>query len=166
MPNPLQPIRTLSRLMRPLRLAAALPWLAAAPAMADDGADQDPSTVSLTHVFEPAHVFEYVTGAQYAITSSALHVTDLALQPGEEIRGQIAVGDSVRWVVSVDKEDSAQQHVFIKPSRPGLSTNMIVRTNRRAYLLDLHSGPADAAYMFTVRWSYPADTQATGNNRS
>jgi type IV secretory pathway VirB9-like protein len=104
-------------------------------------------------------VFKYAAGTRYLITSAVLHVTDIVLQPGEEIRGQIASGDSVRWVVGVDTRDHEQHHVFIKPTKPGLSTNIIVRTNRRTYLLDLRSAAADAPFMVTVGWTYPDGTR-------
>jgi type IV secretion system protein VirB9 len=48
-----------------------------------------------------------------------------------------------------------QQHLYIKPTRPGLTTTMAINTDRRTYYLELHS--FDETYMAAVRWRYPQD---------
>lgn len=103
----------------------------------------------------PTPVFQFKTGTSYEVTSSVLHVTDIALEHGEEVVGAPACGDTIRWVFSVDTKDRTQHHVFVKPTKPGLATNLIIRTNRRTYLLELQSVPSDASYMMTVGWTYP-----------
>ena len=48
-----------------------------------------------------------------------------------------------------------QWHVYLKPTRPELETNLALNTDRRSYLLELHSY-ADT-YMAAVEWHYPED---------
>jgi type IV secretion system protein VirB9 len=48
-----------------------------------------------------------------------------------------------------------QQHLYVKPTRPGLHTTMVINTDRRTYYLELHS--FDETYMAAVRWRYPHD---------
>jgi type IV secretion system protein VirB9 len=43
--------------------------------------------------------------------------------------------------------------VFIKPTRPGLATNLTLNTNRRTYFLRLESLEQDP--MMAVQWHYP-----------
>lgn len=147
----------------PMTLAAALPFVVASPTAAEDRAAEPvlatPPSAATTD--PSAHVFQFKPGTRYEVTSSVLHVTDIALEPGEQVVGTPACGDTARWVLAVDTKDSTQQHVFVKPIKPGLATNLIIRTNRRTYLLELHSEPADAPYMFTVQWSYPAGSRVT-----
>ena len=41
----------------------------------------------------------------------------------------------------------------MKPSRPDITTNLVVTTDRRTYLLELRSG--EKPYMPSVAWAYP-----------
>ncbi|WP_264816483.1 TrbG/VirB9 family P-type conjugative transfer protein, partial [Gluconobacter kondonii] len=43
----------------------------------------------------------------------------------------------------------------VKPTRPDLTTNLIVNTDRRTYLAELRS--TAATYMASVSWNYPED---------
>jgi type IV secretion system protein VirB9 len=86
-------------------------------------------------------------------------VTDLALQPGEKLTMQPTAGDAARWVINVADtvlREEPQQHVFVKPLRAGIKTNLTLTTNRRSYRLELSSS-MDARYMAAVDWQYPLD---------
>ena len=90
-----------------------------------------------------------------------MRVTDIVLEPGEKILGQPASGDVVRWVLALGKsmENGAEQwHVYLKPTRPDLETNLAINTDRRSYLLELHS--YTDTHMAAVDWDYPEDELA------
>src|SRR5690606_12302809 len=100
--------------------------------------------------------YAYETGALYKIITAPFHVTDVALEPGEQLLGPIMGGDPVRWRVETSigaVEGVPQTHVFIKPTRPGLSTNITLTTDRRTYLLDVES--LEDVFMVAVEWTYP-----------
>jgi type IV secretion system protein VirB9 len=89
-----------------------------------------------------------------------LSVCDLVLEPGEAI-ANVAIGDSVRWLIapaSSGPPDAATPHVLIKPTEPGLRTNLIVTTNRRTYYLTLTSQKSDP--MLRIGFLYPQDVHA------
>ena len=54
----------------------------------------------------------------------------------------------------VDASGVEQWHVYLKPTRPDLETNLAINTDRRSYLLELHSY-ADT-YMAAIVWRFPA----------
>src|SRR5579863_10293673 len=88
-----------------------------------------------------------------------LFVCDLVLEPGETIVN-VAVGDSVRWLIapaSSGGADSATPHVLVKPTEAGLRTNLIVTTNRRTYYLTLVSSYNNP--MLRIGFLYPQDPQ-------
>lgn len=45
-------------------------------------------------------------------------------------------------------------HILVKPSRPDISTNLVVTTDRRTYMIELRA--REALYMPSVAWAYPA----------
>jgi len=90
-----------------------------------------------------------------------MRITDIALEPGEKILGQPASGDVIRWLLALGKSMDhgvEQWHVYLKPTRPELETNLAINTDRRSYMLELHSY-ADT-YMAAVVWRYPEDELA------
>lgn len=100
--------------------------------------------------------YTFVPGGIYKVFTAPENVTDLALEPGEEIMGEPAAGDILRWRLGVGTSAVAgvpQTHVFIKPTRAGLSTNLTLNTNRRTYFLRLESVETDC--MIAVQWNYP-----------
>ncbi len=103
--------------------------------------------------------FDYAPGALYQIYSAPLRMTDIQLQPGEKILGQPASGDSVRWKFALGKSivDGVQrEHVYIKPTKPGLYTSLSINTDRRTYHFQLRS--YENTYMAAVMWNYPQDS--------
>lgn len=94
---------------------------------------------------------------QPEITCAPLRACDIQLQAGEVINNVI-LGDTVRWVPAPAKTGDgamAVPHVIVKPTEPGLTTNLIVTTNRRTYTLTLKS--SETSYVSRVGFYYPAD---------
>lgn len=91
------------------------------------------------------------------IVCAPLYVCTLELQPGEVIQ-EIHVGDNVRWKVGPATSGSGAglvSLVTIKPTDSGLTTNMLVTTDRRSYNVQLKSHPSN--WMARVNFSYPDD---------
>jgi type IV secretion system protein VirB9 len=85
-------------------------------------------------------------------------VTAIVLQAGEELVGNVAAGDTVRWIVGDTASGSGASRrvtILVKPVRSGLKTNLVIATNRRTYLLELTSTPN--AWMASASWQYPQD---------
>jgi len=102
--------------------------------------------------------YAYVEGAVYRLVTAPEHVTDIALQPGEALVA-VAAGDTARWTVGDTTSGAGEArrvHIMIKPLAPGLSTNMIVTTDRRVYHIALSSTARTA--MAAVSWTYPQDS--------
>ncbi|SFN66802.1 P-type conjugative transfer protein TrbG [Sphingomonas sp. OK281] len=102
-------------------------------------------------------VYPYADGAIYQVYTAPERVTDIALQPGEAL-GAVASGDTVRWVIGDTTSGSGtdrRTHILVKPFAPGLSTNLVITTDRRSYHVTLTSTTATA--MAALSWTYPAD---------
>lgn len=100
-------------------------------------------------------IYPYAVGALYQVYTAPEQVTDIALQPGEELMS-VSAGDTVRWVLGDTVSgvgDSAQVHILVKPIKSGLKTNLIITTSRRAYHLELTA--FNETYMAAVSWRYP-----------
>lgn len=104
-------------------------------------------------------IFAYTPGDTYRVYCQDTFLTDIKFQPGEEII-YVAGGDTARWLVdkaSVGTGPQKSWHVYVKPFKRGISTNIIINTNKRSYQLDVK---AAGFYNPMVSWSYPADEQA------
>lgn len=102
-------------------------------------------------------VYPYSAGTIYKLIAAPEHVTDIALQPGENLVA-VASGDTVRWIIGDTASGTGadkQTHVLVKPSIAGLSTNLLITTDRRAYHLSLIS--TQRAALTGLSWSYPQD---------
>ncbi|WP_282128871.1 P-type conjugative transfer protein TrbG [Roseobacter litoralis] len=108
--------------------------------------------------YNAIQVFPYSEGALYQIYAAPGQITNIALEPGEQLTGAgpIAAGDTTRWIIG-DTESgnalTARVHILVKPTRPDISTNLVINTDRRTYLLELHAN--ETSYMASVAWSYP-----------
>jgi type IV secretion system protein VirB9 len=99
-------------------------------------------------------------GALYQVYAAPGQVTDIALQEGEKLvgPGPVAAGDTVRWMIGDTISGtgaSARIHILVKPTRPDISTNLVINTDRRTYHLELRATPR--TWMASVSWTYPAD---------
>ena len=105
-------------------------------------------------------VYPFSPGALYQVYAAPGQVTDVALQPGEQLvgSGPVAAGDTVRWIIGDTESGTAetkQVHILVKPTRPDLQTNLVINTDRRTYHLELNS--TEKTYMASVSWQYPQD---------
>jgi type IV secretion system protein VirB9 len=105
-------------------------------------------------------VYPFSPGALYQVYAAPGQVTDVALQPGEQLvgSGPVAAGDTVRWIIGDTESgtgEAKQVHILVKPTRPDLQTNLVINTDRRTYLLELNS--TEKTYMASVSWQYPHD---------
>lgn len=104
--------------------------------------------------------FAYVPGGLYQVYAAVGRVTDIKLQEGETLSdmGAVAAGDTVRWIIGEAASGSGQgrrTHILVKPTDPGIVTNLVINTNRRTYHVELRS--TQSTYMASVAWSYPQD---------
>lgn len=102
-------------------------------------------------------VYPYSDGTIYHVFTAPGQVTDIALQPGENLVA-VAAGDTVRWVIgdtTSGSGDTRRTHVLAKPFTAGLATNVIITTDRRTYHIALTSTEHTA--MSALSWTYPAD---------
>ncbi|RAI36083.1 P-type conjugative transfer protein TrbG [Rhodoplanes serenus] len=105
-------------------------------------------------------VYPYTSGALYQVYTAVGQITDIALQPGEQLvgSGPVAAGDTVRWIIGDTLSGSGatqQVHILVKPTRAELMTNLIINTNLRTYHMELRS--TERTYMASVSWQYPQD---------
>ncbi len=92
------------------------------------------------------------------VVCAPLRVCMIELQSGEKLVGEPHIGDSVRWNLSpamYGSGASLTSVIVLKPQGPGLDTNLLITTDRRAYYLRLLSKPED--YVARVAFAYPAD---------
>lgn len=105
-------------------------------------------------------VYPFSEGALYQLYAAPGQVTDISLEPGEQLvgSGPVAAGDTVRWIIGDTESGSGptkRVHILVKPSRADLLTNLVINTDRRTYHVELRS--ADRTYMASVSWSYAGD---------
>ena len=123
-------------------------------ALANDAARIDPSRDGY---FNAMQVYPYTAGALYQLYTSPGQVSDIALQPGEQLIS-VSAGDTVRWIVgdTVSGQGASERsHVLVKPTRPDISTNLIINTDRRSYHIEMHA--TEDTYMASISWDYPFD---------
>ena len=102
-------------------------------------------------------VYPYSAGTIYKLITAPERITDIALEQGETLVS-VASGDTVRWVIgdtSSGNGATKRTHILVKPSLTGLSTNLLITTDRRAYHLALVSNGRTA--LTGISWSYPED---------
>lgn len=102
-------------------------------------------------------VFPFSEGTIYQVYTAPGAVTDIALQPGENLVA-VAAGDTVRWVIGDTTSGIGAEkrtHILVKPFASGLATNLVVTTERRSYHLQLTATSRTA--MAALSWTYPAE---------
>jgi len=108
--------------------------------------------------YNAIQIFPFSEGALYQVYAAPGQITDIALEPGESLTGSgpIAAGDTARWVIGDTESGSGvtrRVHVLVKPTRPDITTNLVLTTDRRTYMIELRSG--QKPYMPAVAWAYP-----------
>ncbi len=139
-----------------LSLAPQAAWAAPQATVAEalHGATMDPTPQRFQNAVQ---VYPFADGVIYHVITAPERVTDIALQPGEALVA-VASGDTVRWVIGDTTSGSGPErrtHVLVKPFSAGLSTNLVITTDRRTYHLALSSLARTA--MAALSWSYPQD---------
>mgnify|MGYP006195958959 FL=1 len=127
---------------------------AAPVAIANRAATIEPTAQGFINAVQ---VYPFTDGAIYRVITAPERVTDIALQPGETLVA-VASGDTVRWVIGDTTSGSGTEkrtHILVKPFSAGLSTNLVITTDRRSYHIALTSGMTTA--MAALSWTYPQD---------
>jgi P-type conjugative transfer protein TrbG len=102
-------------------------------------------------------IFPFSDGAIYQVYTAPGAVTDIALQPGENLVA-VAAGDTVRWVIGDTTSGTGadkRTHILVKPFASNLATNLVITTDRRSYHIQLTATSRTA--MAALSWTYPAD---------
>jgi len=97
----------------------------------------------------------YTFGATLpVVVCKPLRVCVLQLEEGEEIIDPPRCGDTAQWEISPSKPDDRRQpHIYIKALDSGLTTNLVVVTDRRTYVVALKS--RNDKYTPMVSFRYP-----------
>lgn len=109
--------------------------------------------------YNSIQVYPWSEGALYQVYAAPGQITNIALEPGESLTGAgpIAAGDTARWIIGDTESGSGlmrRVHILVKPTRPDITTNLVISTDRRIYMLELRAGTSP--YMPAVAWAYPA----------
>ena len=115
--------------------------------------------------YNAIQVYPWSEGALYQVYAAPGQITNIALEPGESLTGAgpIAAGDTARWIIGDTESGSGvarRVHVLVKPTRADITTNLVITTDRRTYMVELRSG--EKPYMPVVAWAYP---QPAGGGR-
>ena len=108
--------------------------------------------------YNAIQIYPWSEGALYQVYAAPGQITNIALEPGESLTGAgpIAAGDTARWIIGDTESGSGatrRVHILVKPSRADITTNLVITTDRRVYMIELRSG--EAPYMPAVAWAYP-----------
>ena len=87
-------------------------------------------------------------GALYQVYAAPGQVTDIALQPGEQLvgAGPVAAGDTVRWIIGDTESGAGHEPAHPHPGQADaadLVTNLVINTDRRTYHLELRATEHD-----------------------
>jgi len=126
------------------------PWTRVSEA--NRAARMEPALESYVNAMQ---VYAFEPGRLYRLYAAVGRITDIALEPGEQLI-DTAAGDTLRWVVGDTTSGtgkSARTHILIKPTAAHQQTNLLITTNRRVYHLDLVA--THATWMASLSWRYP-----------
>ncbi|MEQ8451567.1 MAG: P-type conjugative transfer protein TrbG [Nitratireductor sp.] len=109
--------------------------------------------------YNAIQIYPWSEGALYQVYAAVGQITTIALEPGESLTGAgpIAAGDTARWIIGDTTSGSGptrRVHVMVKPTRPDISTNLVITTDRRIYMIELRA--RESLYMPAVAWAYPS----------
>ena len=91
----------------------------------------------------------------YEIYCQPYRVTDIQLEPGEQVIEMPFLSESKVWEIGAGVSRVGgidTQHFFLKPAYSGLQTSFIIITDKRVYHLMLKS--FKDTYMTQVKWEY------------
>lgn len=109
--------------------------------------------------YNAIQIYPWSEGALFQVYAAVGQITTIALEPGESLTGAgpIAAGDTTRWIIGDTESGSGttrRVHVLVKPTRAGISTNLVITTDRRTYLIELRA--SEETWMPAIAWAYPA----------
>ena len=107
-------------------------------------------------------VFTYNRDQIFRILSAPLKMTTIEFPDDEQIVGEPAWGESVRW----DYETDGLNHLYVKPQAAGLVNTLSVNTNKRSYEFTLVSSPLGGIFYQKVRFRIPTSFAAKAKARS
>lgn len=103
---------------------------------------------------------KYLYGATLpTLVCTPLEVCSIKLQTGEVVN-DVHAGDTVRWRITPATQGSGAASttlIIIKPTDAGLTTNLIVTTDRRVYTIKLASTQSE--WIPVLAFDYPDDVQ-------
>ncbi len=110
--------------------------------------------------YNALQLFPWSEGALYQVYAAPGQITTITLEAGEQLTGPgpIAAGDTARWIIGDTISGAgrtARVHVLVKPTRPDITTNLVISTDRRNYLIELRA--SEDIWMPAVAWAYPAE---------
>lgn len=126
-----------------------------------NGKNVESNTQDITNAItkQADFVFTYIPNQIYKVYCQAERLTDIQLQPGEEVLF-VGAGDTARWMIDTEVSGSGysrQTHIYIKPLKSGISTNFIINTDRHTYHLEVY---ATSWYTPIINWTYPQEEKA------
>ncbi|TDF64892.1 TrbG/VirB9 family P-type conjugative transfer protein [Cupriavidus sp. L7L] len=101
-------------------------------------------------------VFTYNRDQIFRVLSAPLKVTTIEFPDDEQIVGDPAWGENVRW----DYDTDGANHLYVKPQAPGLVNTLSVNTNKRSYEFTLVSSPLGGIFYQKVRFRIPTSISA------
>jgi type IV secretion system protein VirB9 len=93
--------------------------------------------------------FVYDPNETYTILCMPNAVTHIELHKEEQVVA-LAIGDGAQW-----QAQKKNNHLFLRPLRPGLFTSATLVTNQRTYQLTLRASPHGGKWYQRVSWQYP-----------
>lgn len=99
--------------------------------------------------------YNYKDGKVYDIIVNATSVTDIRLEGGESVSGNIALGETENWTIETTmsvENGSETLHFLVRSEEESGETVLIVPTNRRTYYLRLIATKGRS--MIGVRFKY------------
>lgn len=117
--------------------------------------------------YNAIQIYPWSDGALYQVYAAPGQITNIALEPGESLTGSgpIAAGDTARWIIGDTESGSGlsrRVHILVKPTRTDITTNLVITTDRRIYMLELRAG--QSPYMPAVAWAYPSPPASHRNS--
>lgn len=137
----------------PAAAAELPPDVAAAESPAAFVEQEVQDAADLIYQYETNVTFYYLPGGIYRIYCKPGYLTDIKLHPGEAITF-IGGGDTSRWVIDAAQAGSGDNqawHVYLKPVKEGIETNLIINTTGHSYQLQVRAGDW---FNPIVNWAY------------
>ncbi len=142
------------------------------PALADDGGAMEPHPLPIEPnlaitankpAISPDGLATFAYGGPLpTVLCAPLQICDIELQAGETIKA-ISMGDTTRWEaipITSGPERAETPHVTVKAKvvEPGMTTTLLVATDRRTYHLSLRL--SEETFMPRVHFTYRDDQDA------